>query len=282
MSTRHSTFSKSTPSFRPWEQTHSKRPDSRLHKPRWWRTLLSLLQFNPLSHHNSPSKSTLFPLLHLPPEIRLIIYTHLFTNTTTTISPSQLHSSALLQTIYHSPSPQKHKSILSTSRLITHEAAPIFFAKTRFILNLSEARNPHSVLTSFTTSIGPHFAALITKINLIRTVPFARPWAQFPDELSDCACIPQFIVLLARDIPNLEELRLQYKERKPTREAPPPTVLARRALLRPELKVLVEITLVLVYDPGEMDYFKVERSLGVQRIVVGGGGEFGLVRYSGD
>ncbi|KAL8839524.1 MAG: hypothetical protein Q9176_004385 [Flavoplaca citrina] len=278
MSTRHSTFSKSNPSFRSWK-THSKRPDSRPYKPRWWRTLHSLLQFNPLSH-SSPSNSTSFPLLHLPPEIRLIIYIHLFTNTTTTISPSQLHSSALLQTIYRSTSPQKHKSILSTSRLITHEAAPIFFAKTRFILNLSEARNPHSVLTSFTTSIGPHFAALITKINLIRTVPFARPWAQFPDELSDRACIPQFIIFLAQDIPNLVELRLQYKEVKPTREALPPTVLARKALLRPELKVLVEITLVLVYDPGEMDYFKVKKSLGVRRMVLDDGGGFGLVPHT--
>ncbi|KAL8877309.1 MAG: hypothetical protein Q9192_008698, partial [Flavoplaca navasiana] len=248
--------------------------------PRWWRTLHSLFQLNPLSHNNSPSKSTLFPLLHLPPEIRLIIYTHLFTNTTTTISSSQLHSSALLQIIYHSPSPQKHKSILSTCRLTNLEAAPIFLAKTRFILNLTEARNPHSALTSFTTSIGPHFAALITKINLIRSVPFARPWAQIPDELNDRGYIPQFITLLANDLPNLVELRLQYKERKPTREAPPPTVLARKALSRPELKVLVEIILVLVYDPGEMDYYKVKKSLGVRRMVVDGGGEFGLVPYT--
>ena len=208
-----------------------------------------------------------------------MIYTHLFTNTTTTISSPQLHSPALLQTIYHSPSSQKHKSILSICRLITHEAAPVFFAKTRFILNLSEARNPHPALTSFTTSIGPHFATLITKINLTRTVPFARPWAQFPDELNDRGYIPQFIVFLARDFPNLKELRLQYKERKPTREDLPPMVSARRALMRPELKVLVEITVVLVYDPGEMDYFKVKKSLGVRRMVLDGGGEFGLVPY---
>lgn len=128
--------------------------------------------------------------------------------------------------------------------------------------------------------MGPHFAALITKINLIRTVPFARPWAQFPDELNDRGYIPHFIIFLANDLPNLVELRLQYKERKPTREAAPPTVLARNALLRLQLKVLVEIMLVLVYDPGEMDYFKVKKSLGTERMVLlDGGGEFGLVPY---
>lgn len=110
---------------------------------------------NPASGPKDPP--TLSPFMTLPPELRTLTYIHYFTPLLA-IVPASLH---------HCP------ALLTTTKQIRHEALPIYYQHSRFVLELPTwdpwPNYPESSLreqSHWLENLAPHFLASINRLQL--------------------------------------------------------------------------------------------------------------------
>ncbi|KAI4276226.1 MAG: hypothetical protein LQ337_002625 [Flavoplaca oasis] len=139
--------------------------------------------------------------LHLPPEIRRLIYQDIFSSPTISIrwSFSPQHD----QNIFTTLNPHV-AGILSTCRRIYNEASSLFYTDIYFILNLG--RNPVHGITAFIEKIGAKNAALITKVAIYRGMHYLV----HSPEYNSSTTLWSYARWAETFGPQLQELRLVY------------------------------------------------------------------------
>ncbi|KAL8665987.1 MAG: hypothetical protein Q9168_007577 [Polycauliona sp. 1 TL-2023] len=221
-----------------------------------------------------------FPFLRLPPEIRIIIYDHLFGPATTTIFWNALVPAvkdALIRR--HEP----NLSIIATCRLIHHEALPIFYKHARVIMHLGlQQQDEQLAIDNFASRLGGQDnTRFITKLSLKR----GNHQCMTDDFEDGAAGMLQSIANWSRPCPALQELRLVYQwlenivrtylsqDRTFAPILPPTTknsISSGQVSLLMELKVLIEAKSVEVYDPHMMAYMAADMGGGLCRLMADG------------